>query len=123
MPERREILRARRAFLRSLLQRELPDWHPGPGAGGMSLWVRLPAPMSTALSAAASRLGLELPAGPPFGVEGTLERFVRVPCALPAAQLPRAVELIARARNGVPRSRATRPSNPSRNTPDGQLQQ
>ena len=49
----------------------------------MSLWVRLPAPMSTALSAAASRMGLELPAGPRFGVDGTLERFVRVPYALP----------------------------------------
>ena len=28
----------------------------------VSLWVRLPAPMSTALSASASRLGLDLPA-------------------------------------------------------------
>jgi DNA-binding transcriptional MocR family regulator len=97
LPERREILRARRAFLRSLLQRHLPDWQPGPGAGGMSLWVRLPAPMSTALSAAASRVGLELPAGPRFGVDGTLERFVRIPYALPDDQLAEAVGLLARA--------------------------
>ena len=67
----------------------------------MSLWVRLPAPMSTALSAAASRLGLDLPAGPRFGVDGTLERFVRVPYALPEEQLSAAIELLARAWHGV----------------------
>ncbi|MDZ4264880.1 MAG: PLP-dependent aminotransferase family protein [Mycobacterium sp.] len=110
MPERREILRARRAFLRSLLQRELPDWQPGPGAGGMSLWVRLPAPMSTALSAAASRIGLELPAGPRFGVDGTLERFVRVPYALPEDQLTEAVALLARAWHSVTGSAAPEPT-------------
>ena len=59
LPERREILRARRALLLSLLRQHLPDWRPGPGDGGVSLWVRLPAPMSSALSAAASRLGLD----------------------------------------------------------------
>lgn len=101
LPERREILRSRRAYLLALLSRHLPDWEPGPGAGGISLWVRLPAPMSTALSAAASRLGLELPAGPRFGVDGTLERFVRVPYALPEEQLSEAVELLARAWRSV----------------------
>jgi hypothetical protein len=59
--------------------------------------VQLPAPMSTALSAAASRLGLDLPAGPRFGVDGTLERFIRVPYALPEPQLEAAVDLMARA--------------------------
>ncbi|OBI71303.1 PLP-dependent aminotransferase family protein [Mycobacterium sp. E740] len=101
LPERREILSSRRAYLQTLLSRRLPDWQPGPGAGGMSLWVRLPAPMSTALSAAASRLGLDLPAGPRFGVDGTLERFVRVPYALPEEQLSEAVELLARAWHSV----------------------
>lgn len=101
LPERREILRQRRAFLLALLSRHLPDWEPGPGVGGMSLWVRLPAPMSTALSAAASRLGLELPAGPRFGVDGTLERFVRIPYALPEDRLSEAIELLARAWHSV----------------------
>ncbi len=110
LPERREILRARRAFLLSLLDRHLPDWEPGAGAGGMSLWVRLPAPMSTALSAAASRMGLELPAGPRFGVDGTLERFVRVPYALPEEELSAAVELLARAWHSVTGSSAPEPT-------------
>jgi DNA-binding transcriptional MocR family regulator len=97
LPERQVVLRERRAFLVDLLARTLPDWRPGPGRGGMSLWVQLPAPMSTALSAAASRLGLDLPAGPRFGVDGTLERFIRVPYALPEPQLEAAVDLMARA--------------------------
>ena len=97
LPERREILRVRRELLLSLLRRHLPDWRPGPGTGGMSLWVRLPAPMSSALSAAASRIGLEIPPGPRFGVDGTLERFVRIPYTLPEEQLTEAVELLARA--------------------------
>ena len=110
LPERREILRARRALLLSLLDRHLPDWEPGGGHGGMSLWVRLPAPMSTALSAAASRMGLELPAGPRFGVDGTLERFVRVPYALPEDELSAAIELLARAWHSVTGSTAPEPT-------------
>jgi DNA-binding transcriptional MocR family regulator len=110
LPERRDILRARRAFLLSLLERHLPDWEPGPGIGGMSLWVRLPAPMSTALSAAASRMGLELPAGPRFGVDGTLERFVRVPYALPEDELSAAIDLLARAWHSVTGSTAPEPT-------------
>ncbi|MGD9618585.1 MAG: PLP-dependent aminotransferase family protein [Mycolicibacterium sp.] len=110
LPERREMLRARRAFLRSLLKQELPDWQPVPGAGGLSLWVRLPAPMSTALSAAALRVGLELPAGPRFGVDGTLERFVRIPYALPEQQLGDAVNLLARAWRSVTGSAAPDPT-------------
>ena len=110
LPERREVLRARRAFLLSLLHRHLPDWQPGPGVGGMSLWVRLPAPMSTALAAAAWRLGLDLPAGPRFGVDGTLERFVRVPYALPEEQLSAAIELLARAWHSVTGSTAPEPT-------------
>jgi DNA-binding transcriptional MocR family regulator len=101
LAERRDILRTRRAFLIDLLARRLPDWQPGHGVGGMSLWVRLPAPMSTALSASASRLGLDLPAGPRFGVDGTLERFIRVPYALPEDQLAEAVELMVRAWHSV----------------------
>lgn len=101
MPERRDILRRRRALLLSLLEDLLPDWQPLPGTGGMSLWIRLPAPMSSALSAAASRMGLEIPPGPRFGVDGTLERFLRVPYTLPDEQLTAAVELLARAWHGV----------------------
>lgn len=101
LPERRDVLRARRARLLALLAEHLPDWQPAPGKGGMSLWVRLPVPMSSALSAAASRMGLEIPPGPRFGVDGTLERFIRVPYTLPDDQLIAAVDLLARAWRSV----------------------
>lgn len=107
LPERRDILRRRRALLLSLLDDHLPDWQPLPGKGGLSLWVRLPAPMSSALSAAASRMGLEIPPGPRFGVDGTLERFIRVPYALPESQLTEAIELLARAWQSVTGSGGT----------------
>ncbi|MBX5487906.1 MAG: PLP-dependent aminotransferase family protein, partial [Mycolicibacterium hassiacum] len=110
LPERRELLRTRRAALMGLLRRHLPDWQPVSAMGGISLWVRLPAPMSTALSAAASRLGLELPAGPRFGVDGSLERFVRIPYALPEEQLAEAVELLARAWHSVTGSASPEPT-------------
>ncbi len=101
LPERREILRGRRALLLDLIERHLPEWRPLPGTGGMSLWVQLPAPISSAMCASASRLGVELPPGPRFGVDGTLERFVRIPYALPEAQLTEAIELIGRAWHSV----------------------
>jgi DNA-binding transcriptional MocR family regulator len=109
LPERREILRARRALLTSLLAEHLPDFAPGPGCGGMALWVQLPSPMSSALSAAASRLGLDLPPGPRFGVDGTLERFVRIPYTLPEDQLTEAVGLLARAWRTVTGAAAPEP--------------
>lgn len=101
LPHRRELLRDRRELLKSLLQEHLPDWVPSDSRGGMSLWIQLPAPMSSALSAAASRLGLTIPAGPRFGVDGTLERFIRVPYALPEDQLREAIVLLARAWRSV----------------------
>src|SRR6478736_6249041 len=96
-----ELLPERRELLRSLLREHLPEWSPSPGHGGMSLWVRLPAPTSSALSAAASRLGLVVPPGPRFGVDGTLERFIRVPYTLPDDRLAEAVEILARAWHSV----------------------
>ncbi len=110
LPKRRDILRARRTLLLRLLAQQLPDWQPVPGKGGLSLWVRLPAPMSSALSAAASRMGLEIPPGPRFGVDGTLERFIRVPFTLPDDQLVEAIELLARAWRSVTGSVTTEPS-------------
>lgn len=110
LPERRQVLRTRRALLMSLLSRHLPEFVPGPGCGGMALWVQLPSPMSSALSAAASRLGLDLPPGPRFGVDGTLERFVRIPYTLPNDQLAEAIEVLARAWRSVTGASAPEPT-------------
>ncbi|WP_020103126.1 PLP-dependent aminotransferase family protein [Mycobacterium sp. 360MFTsu5.1] len=101
LPARRDMLRARRELVSSLLQEQLPDWTASPCHGGMSMWMRLPAPMSSALSAAASRMGLVIPAGPRFGVDGTLERFIRVPFTQPEERLHQSVAVLAQAWRGV----------------------
>ncbi len=104
-----------RALMTSLLAAHLPDWRPVSGghwpAGGLALWIRLPAPMSSALSAAASRIGVDLPPGPRFGVDGTLERYIRVPYTLPEDQMASAVELLARAWHSVTGDIARQPGN------------
>ena len=100
LPDRRALIWQRREVLRSLLSEQLPDWTPCNArlpTGGLALWMRLPAPISSALSAAASRLGVDIPPGPRFGVDGTLERYIRVPYSLPDDQLAEGVSLIARA--------------------------
>ena len=101
LPARRDLLRARRELVSSLLQEQLPDWTASPCHGGMSMWMRLPAPMSSALSAAASRMGLVIPAGPRFGVDGTLERFIRVPFTQPDERLHQSVAVLAQAWRSV----------------------
>ncbi|WP_100522974.1 MocR-like transcription factor YczR [Mycobacteroides abscessus] len=93
----RETLRARRALVVSELHRRLPEWELQEADGGLCIWARLPAPMSTALAAAAARLGVRIAAGPRFGVGGSLERFVRVPFTQHDDQLLRGVELLAQA--------------------------
>lgn len=101
LPARRDLLRARRELVSSLLQEQLPDWTASPCHGGMSMWMRLPAPMSSALSAAASRMGLVIPAGPRFGVDGTLERFIRVPFTQPEERLHESVAVLTQAWRSV----------------------
>ncbi|SHY18803.1 HTH-type transcriptional regulator YdcR [Mycobacteroides abscessus subsp. abscessus] len=44
----RETLRARRALVVSELHRRLPEWELQEADGGLCIWARLPAPMSTA---------------------------------------------------------------------------
>ncbi|MFI6871391.1 PLP-dependent aminotransferase family protein [Nocardia sp. NPDC050406] len=98
LAQRREQLTARRAALLDALAEELPDWRPSSeGAGGMSLWVQLPAPVSTALAATAPNHGVLLAAGPRFGVQGAFERFLRLPYTHEEADIRLAVKSIAAA--------------------------
>lgn len=94
---RRAQLREGRAVLLDAVATHLPDWTWVPGQGGLSAWFRLPAPVSTALSAAAVNQGVLVPAGPRFGVDGAFERFVRLPFVRPADELRAATERLAAA--------------------------
>ncbi|WP_367269500.1 PLP-dependent aminotransferase family protein [uncultured Brevundimonas sp.] len=102
---RRPLLRARRDHLRARLAEKLPDWVCPRPAGGLSLWARLPQPISSALTIAAEAEGLRLAAGPRFGVDGAFERRLRLPYTLPEDQLDEAVIRLGRAARKVGRGR------------------
>ena len=97
----------------------LPEWRFTRPAGGLSLWVELDAPRSTALAAIADRHGLRLAAGPRFGVDGAFERFLRLPFSLPAPVLEDATARLAVAwRAARARPRRPRWSRPPRSSPE-----
>ena len=102
---RRPLLRARRDHLRAKLAERLPEWVCPRPAGGLSLWARLPTPISSALTIRAEAEGLRLAAGPRFGVDGAFERRLRLPYTLPEAELDEAVVRLARAAKKVGRGK------------------
>jgi DNA-binding transcriptional MocR family regulator len=95
LSERRAVIRIRRAALSQALEERLPTWRVRLPPGGLFLWAELPAPISTSLSLAASRRGLQLTPGPRFAAAGLLERHLRLPFTLPPDQLERVVEILA----------------------------
>lgn len=97
LPERRAMLRESRDLVLALLAEELPGWRAQRPAGGLSLWVDLGAPVSSALAALAPRHGVRVAAGPAFGVDGSFEQFLRVPFTESPEALARGVRGLAAA--------------------------
>jgi DNA-binding transcriptional MocR family regulator len=100
---RRRDLRAQRDALVAALRAEVPQWRFTVPSGGLCLWIELDAPVATALARAAADLGLRIAPGPRFGVDGTFERFMRVPYVLPVPQVREAVARLSEARHRVER--------------------
>jgi len=114
LAQRAQILAGHRAQLRrqrdalvTALRTELPEWSFRVPAGGVMLWAELDGPISSALAHAAEEVGVRLAPGPRFGLDGTLERFLRLPFSLPPAELAEAVRRIASVRCDL--DRRTRP--------------
>ena len=102
LAERRRRLAAQLQALTESLVAELPEWtftHPD---GGLCLWVALDRP-STSLVGPALRAGVRIVPGPRFGIDGTLERFLRLPFVLAPSTLREAVGRLAQAAEDVPR--------------------
>jgi DNA-binding transcriptional MocR family regulator len=97
LPARQAQLQAQRDVLVEALTEHQPRWTYTQPAGGVCLWVELDAPVSTALANAGLAHGLRLAPGPRFGVDGTLERFLRLPFTLPPAEIRDAVKRLAAA--------------------------
>ena len=91
LPERLASLRTNRDTLLGLIAGNLPTWQAERPGGGLSVWCRLPAPLSTALTVIAPDFGIRLAAGPRFGVGGAFEHYLRVPFTLAPEQLETAV--------------------------------
>ena len=91
----RQRLRESRQTLQHGLARLLPDWSHVTPTGGLSLWCQLPEPLSSALAASAERQGVLLTPGPTFTLDGSHERFVRLPYSRPAEELAEAVRRLA----------------------------
>lgn len=101
LAHRREEALALRDALTGALNWYCPDWTFTVPQGGLSLWCRLPEPMSTRLAVAAASHGVQVAPGSRFGVHGGLERWLRLPYSLPADRLFEAVRRLGTAAASV----------------------
>lgn len=101
LARRRTELRARRDLLVGLLLDQLPSWSFDVPVGGLSLWVDLGAPVSSALAAISTRHGVRVVPGTAFGVDGSFERNLRLPYTTSPDDLRRAVAGLAAAWAGL----------------------
>jgi len=106
LDHQRDRLRTRRAALAGVLAELLPDWRFRMPRGGLALWCELPEPLSSALTVAAERQGVQLAPGGSFAPEGGLERFVRLPYTRSEDELTEAVSRLAVAWQDAQRHRA-----------------
>lgn len=92
---RRRLTAGRDAVAAGIAQ--IPGMRMPETPGGLSAWIDLGAPVSTALSLAARERGLILPPGPRFTTGGVLERRLRVPITLPPDRATEAMTRLAQA--------------------------
>ncbi|GHE24950.1 PLP-dependent aminotransferase family protein [Streptomyces vinaceus] len=104
LPARLARLREQREALVAALERHTPEWSWERGPGGLSLWVDLGEPVSSALAERAGACGVHIGRGARFGVDpGTFEHRLRIPYTLAADRLDEAVRRLAAAfHDGVP---------------------
>lgn len=79
-------LTAARDGLLAALTARLPDWRVVRPRAGSVLWAQLPGESSTRLAAHALDLGLRVTPGPRFTVDGTADRWLRLPLSVPPEQ-------------------------------------
>ncbi|MFE7119600.1 PLP-dependent aminotransferase family protein [Streptomyces sp. NPDC057654] len=96
---RRAQARENRDALVAAVRRHLPDWEFTVPHGGLTLWTRTGGLSGSRIAEAGERLGVRVPAGPRFGVDGAFEGYVRLPFTVagPVAE-EAAVRLAAAAR-------------------------
>lgn len=85
-------------LLAGLVAARLPDWQAVRPAGGMSLWAKLPEPVSTPFSSFAVRFGVSIAGGREFSTgTTTVHDRIRLPFCLGEQALTEGVTRVARA--------------------------
>jgi len=113
LTDRRAELRAGRDVLTAALADLLPDWSPYPSTGGLSLWCRLPAGLSSAAVARAAMVeGVRVAEGRAFGTGAAFDDHLRLPFTRPAAETRAALAVLARVSEVLLR-RGNRAASPS----------
>jgi len=113
LDERRAEARLRRDAMVAALREHVPDWRFAVPPGGLNLWCELPVDRGDALSRVAESAGVRLARGTQFGVEGGMDRFVRIPFCVPADEADEVGRRLADAWGRALDSRSTRePSTP-----------
>jgi DNA-binding transcriptional MocR family regulator len=101
LAERRALLRRSRDALMDALTLALPTWRFHRPAAGMVLWIEMPEARATRLVAHALDIGLRLTAGPRFTIDGTADRWFRLPYTLPPEKVAAVVDLLVDAAGRV----------------------
>jgi len=99
---RRTMLARSRDLAIATLAEQVPEWQVPHPTGGMSLWVGLGSPSSSALILAARARGLVITAGPRFGIDGAFERHLRVPFTGATEELEPALRILVDAWRSLP---------------------
>jgi DNA-binding transcriptional MocR family regulator len=94
---RRRESRARFECLARQLRERLPEWSWQEPLGGLTLWVRLPAPLSEDLARVAAQHGVAIVPGPVHSPARQFADRLRLPYVLDEATLTDAVARLARA--------------------------
>ncbi|MGW1836896.1 SCO1417 family MocR-like transcription factor [Streptomyces sp. BBFR2] len=94
---RREEARRNRDAIVGALRRALPDWEFTVPHGGLTLWVRTGGLSGSRIAETGERLGVRVPSGPRFGVDGAFEGYVRVPFTVGGAVAEEAADRLAHA--------------------------
>ncbi|WP_431041149.1 PLP-dependent aminotransferase family protein [Streptomyces sp. P1-3] len=94
---RRGQARENRDAVVAAVRRHLPDWEFTVPRGGLTLWTRTGGLSGSRIAEAGERLGVRVPSGPRFGVDGAFEGFVRLPFTVSGAVAEQAATRLAAA--------------------------
>ncbi|GAA2329288.1 PLP-dependent aminotransferase family protein [Saccharopolyspora halophila] len=98
---RRDELLERREVLIEALREHLPEWRFRVPDGGLALWCDIGSQVSSRSSVVAEQSGVRLAPGARFSVNGSLERWIRIPYTLPGDRLREAIRRLAGAVEGA----------------------